>query len=335
MATLGLLNGILNKNKIVAPSVTASPVNEQLVASFGSISLGANISPQNMIEIPNYNNLPISSIKLHLSVTDTTSTTAPSGVFPIECVINELKLQTKSGKNLFDFYGSLLDISTTTRYLNPVGLVNNSPTPADSAVSTSYTSTWDIVIPFAINPAHFPLKLFFTANAIGSRATTLNGMTSTINSLQIYASYHPISVIDQSIVNQTIPVAGTGTINLANQYLQDRTYYMQGYQYGAVESSSATDSPIGAGGSGITFTPNGQLYIQSAPLETFITTENTKYPNTISTGVGHETGLINLFTNTFKATPSTQFNVGFTSLPSTGGSAGQSGQIRSIWVMDL
>ena len=77
------------------------------------------------------------------------------------------------------------------------------------------------------------------------------------------------------------------------------------------------------------------MYLQNAPLEAFITTENTKYPNTVSTGVGHETGLINLFTNTFKATAATQFNVDFTSAPSTGGYAGQSNQIRSIWVMNL
>lgn len=338
MASLGLLGGFFNKgvSGVITPPVNTPPVNEQLVASFGSIALGASPAPQNMVQIQNYNGLPISSLKLHLSVTDTTgATTAPSGVFSIENVIQELKLQTNAGQNLFDFNGTLLDISTTSRYLNPVGLVNNSPTPADSATSTGYTSTWDIVIPIAVAAKYFPLKLFFTASALASRATTLNSMTSTINTLSIYASYHPISVLDQAIVNQTIPVAGTGQINLAPQYLLNRTYYMQGYQYGGVEGSSASDSPIGATGSGITFTPNGQLYLQNAPLQAFITTENTKYPNTVSTGVGHETGLINLFTNTFVATPATQFNVDFTSAPSTGGYSGASNQIRSIWVMNL
>ena len=334
MASLGLLNGLLSGSGL-SKTVVAPPVNEQLVASYGSIALNSNTQPQNMVLIQNYNNLPMSSMKLHLSVTDTTSTTVPSGVFSIENVINELKLQTNSGINLFDFSGTLLDISTTSRYLNPAGLVNNSPTPADSAASTQYTETWDIVLPFAVAAKYFPLKLFFTASPLASRATTLNSMTSTINTLSLYASYHPISVIDQSIVNQTIPVSGTGQINLAPQYLQNRTYYMQAYQYGAVQGSGATDSPIGAAGNGITFTPNGQLYLQNAPLQSFITTENTKYPNTVSTGVGHETGMVNLFTNTFTATASTQFNIDFTSAPSTGGYAGQSNQIRSIWVMNL
>lgn len=335
MASLGLLSGLLNKTA-ASSAVSAPPVNEQLVASFGSIALGAGPAPQNMVQIQNYNGLPMSSMKLHLSVTDTTgATTTPSEVFSIENVIQELKLQTNSGINLFDFQGTLLDISTTSRYLNPVGLVNNSPTPADSATSTQYTQTWDIVLPFAVAAKYFPLKLFFTASPLASRATTLNAMTSTINTLSVYASYHPISVFDQAIINQTIPVSGTGQINLAPQMLQDRTYYMQAYQYGAVEGSGASDSPIGSTGNGITFTPSGQLYIQNAPLQSFITTENTKYPNTVSTGVGHETGMVNLFTNTFKASAATQFNVDFTSAPSTGGYAGQSGQIRSIWVMNL
>ena len=338
MASLGILSGIQNAiNKTPASAaVNAPPVNEQLVASYGSIALGSGPAPQNMVLIQNYNGLPMSSMKLHLSVTDTTGgTTAPSGVFSIENTMQELKLQTNSGINLFDFNGTLLDISTTSRYLNPVGLVNNAPTPADSAVSTAYKADWDIVLPFAVAAKYFPLKLFFTASPLASRATTLNAMTSTINTLSVYASYHPISVFDQTIVNQTIPVSGTGQINLAPQLLQDRTYYMQAYQYGDVENSSASDSSIGSTGNGITFTPNGQLYLQNAPLQSFITTENTKYPNTISTGVGHETGMINLFTNTFKATSATQFNIDFTSAPSTGGYAGQSNQIRSIWVMNL
>ncbi len=339
MATFGLLNKLTkvlgNTGVKTSKTVNAPPVNEQLVASYGSIALGNGPAPQNMVLIQNYNGLPMSSLKLHLSVTDTTGTTVPSGVFSIENVIQELKLQTNSGINLFDFEGGLLDISTTSRYLNPAGLVNNAPVPADSAASTAYTSVWDIVLPFAVAAKYFPLKLFFKAAPVASRATTLNSMTSTINSLELYASYHPIDVFDQAIINQTIPVSGTGQINLAPQYLQDRTYYMQAYQYGGVESSSASDSPIASTGNGITFTPDGQLYLQNAPLGGFITTENTKYPNTISTGVGHETGLINLFTNTFKATAATQFNIDFTSTPSTGGYSGTTGQIRSIWVMNL
>lgn len=334
MANIGILKGlnsVLNK-----PNVgNVPPVNDQLVASYGSIALNAGTQAQNMIQIQNYNNLPISSIKMTLSVTDTTGSTVPTGVNSIENVIQSLKLQTKSGTNIFDFNGTLLDISNVSRYLNPAGLVNNSPTPADSAASTEYPETWNIVIPVSVNAKHFPLKLFFTAAPLASRATTLNGMTSTITSLSLYASYHNISVIDQQIVTQTLPVASTGTINLAPNYLQSRVYYMQSYIYGAVQSSSASDSSIGTTGNGITFTPNGQLYLQNAPLQSFITTENTKYPNTVSTGVGHETGMINLFTEPFTSTAATQFEIDFTSAPSTSGYSGQSNQIRALWVMNL
>lgn len=321
---------------VASTSLSTPPVNEQLVASYGSIDLDSNLQPQNMVLIQNYNGLPMSSMKIHLEVEDTTGTTVPSGVYSIENTIQSLKLQTNSGLNLFDFNGQLLDISNTARYLNPAGLVNNSPTPADSAASTAYTEDWDIIIPFAVAAKWFPLKLFFTASPLASRASTLNSMTSTINNLSVYASFHPISVSDQSIVNQTISVPGTGSTNLSSQLIQNRTYYMQAYQYGDVQGgSSATDSPIGTSGNGITFTPNGQLYLQNAPLSGFISTENTKYPNTVSTGVGHETGMVNLFTNTFQATAATNFTIDFTSAPSTGGYGGASKQIRSIWVMNL
>ncbi|MEM3265762.1 MAG: hypothetical protein QXH07_07395 [Thermoplasmata archaeon] len=326
MALFGKSSGIVS---------TGQPVNNQLVASFGSIALNSNLQPQNMVQIPNYNGLPMSSFKISLNVTDTTGSTAPSGVFPIETVIKELKIQTNNGINIVDFDGALFDISNTARYLNPVGLINNSPTPADSAASTSYTADWELIVPFGIDAKYFPLKLFFTAAPLSYRATTLNGMTSTINSLKIYASYHPISIVDQAIVNQTIPVPGTGTINLQPQYPLNRTMYMQAYVYGAVQSSSATDSPIGVNGSGITFSPNGALNIQNAPLQTFIDEENTKYANTVSAGVGHEVGMVNLFTPPFVTNAATQFSIDFTSAPSTSGAEGQTNQIRSIWLMNL
>ena len=331
----GLLSGVFKLAGTGSPSNSKTPVSNQLVASYGNIALTGSTNPQTMVIIPNYKGMPMSSFKISLSVTDTTGATVPSGVFSIENVIQSIKLQTKDGKNIFDFNGSLLDISTTARYLNPAGLVNNSPTPADSTASTAYTETWDIIIPFGVAAKFFNCKLFVTFNTLASRATTGNSMTSTINYLRIYANYHDVAVVDQQIINQTIPISGTGSINLQPNLIDTRTYYMQAYQYGGVESSSATDSVIGSTGNGITFTPDGNLYYQNSPLQTFIDKENTQYPNTISIGVGHETGLINLFTDPFVAGASTEFTIDFTGTPSTGGSSGQSGQIRSIWVVNL
>ena len=87
-------------------SLSTPPVNEQLVASYGSIDLNSNLQPQNMVLIQNYNGLPMSSMKIHLEVEDTTGTTVPSGVYSIENTIQSLKLQTNSGLNLFDFKSS-------------------------------------------------------------------------------------------------------------------------------------------------------------------------------------------------------------------------------------
>lgn len=330
-----MLSGSAVPKSASSGSAVSPAVNSQLIASFGSVDLNDNLQAQNLVQVPNYNNMAMSSMKLHISVTDTTSTSVPTGVNSIENVIKTLKLQTANGVNIFDFDGSLLDISCTARYLNPNGVVNNSPTPADSAASTGYTETWDIIIPFSVAAKYFPAKLFVVVNTLSSRATTLNGMTSTVNAIDVYANYHNVSVIDQAIVNQTLPVASTGNINLSTNYLQNRTYYMQAYQYGDVQSSSATDSPIGATGNGITFTPNGALYNQNTPLQAFIDKENTQYPNTVSTGVGHEIGMINLFSDVFEATAATQLSIDFTSAPSTGGASGQSNQIRAIWVTNL
>ena len=63
MASLGILKGIFGG----APAAPAAPVDNQLVASFGTTSLGGNTLPQNMVEIPAYRGLAASSFRPHLS----------------------------------------------------------------------------------------------------------------------------------------------------------------------------------------------------------------------------------------------------------------------------
>ena len=340
MDILGALSNVLggsgSGNSGSANGSISPTVGKQLVASFGNISLGANLNPQNMVEIPNYNGYDISSITISLSFNQTNTATAPTGPQAIENAISFFKVQTKGGKDILPFYGGYLDISNTCRNLNPAGLVNNSPLINTTASFSGAVGPWEITIPLAIAKKWQPLKLFVTFNTLSALATTLNGMTATV-SLNVYATYHPLkNVTDMCIVTQTIPVASTGdSIALQSNFPQDRICYMQAYVYGDVQASSATDSPIGSTGSGITFTPTGAPYYQSAPLSNFITEENTRFPNTTGNSTGHETGMINLFTDPFTITAATQFNVGFTSLPSSSGSSGQSGQMRAIWLMDL
>lgn len=335
----GLIGQIVNAigGSGTTGSGSVAPVNDQLVASFGSITLNAGLQPQNMVQIPNYNGLPYSSFRIHLSVTDTTgNTTAVVTPYSIENVIHGFNLQTKDGKNIFNFAGDQLDISNSARYLDPNGLINNAPNPANSVTATTTTSTWDIIIPFAVSQKYAPLKLFVVFNPVASRAATINLLGSVVNSMQVFASYHQVNVIDQAVINQTIPNSSTGNIALQSNYLLNRTYYLQAYNYGQVQGASAADTYIGTSGNGITFTPNGSLYLQNVPLATFIAKENAKYPNTVSAGVGHEVGMVNLFSDPFVATASTQLTIGFTTAPSTQGCyGGAANQMRSIWVVNL
>jgi hypothetical protein len=290
-------------------------VNDQLIASYGSVALNNNLQSQNVIQVPNYKNLDISSLTLQLSVSSTTTATAPSGVVPIESVIKGLEIQSMSGKDIWrPLDGSLFDISNYARYLNPSGVVNNSPF-FPTAVSTTATTTWNINIPFGINNKHFPLKLFVTFNTLGSTASTLNGMTVTVNSFSILASYHKINPADIMLKPLSVPITAAGNISLQQYYDIGHTYYSQILNYGNVQESTASDSPIGSTGTGIVFTPDGSLYMSNVPLQAFIQKENNTFPNTVSAGVGHEVGMVNMFTNPFVASAASQLSIDFTSVP--------------------
>jgi hypothetical protein len=198
--------------------------------------------------------------------------------------------------------------------------VVNSPFLSTTA-STTVSSTFNVNIPFGIPANAFPLKLFTTFNTIGSMASTANGMTVTVSSLNISASYHKINPTPVQLKAISIPVSAAGTIQV-NQYLDvGKTYYSQFMSYGDVQKSDATDSVIGSTGTGITFSPDGSLYQSNVPLQSFISKENNTYPNAVSAGVGHETGLINMFVNPYVASAATQFSVDFTSTPSVAGTS--------------
>ena len=308
--------GMSNAAKSPQQQNTNVPVvNDQQIVSYGSVDLTNNLLSQNVVQVPNYKNLDISSLTLQLSVSSTTSTSAPTGVVPIESVIKSLEIQSINGKDIWrPLDGSLFDISNFARYLNPAGVVNNSPF-FPTAVSTTATTSWNVNIPFAINRKHFPLKVFVTFNTLASCATTLNSMTVTVSSFTMLASYHDIKPADVMLKPISVPVTAAGNATLQQYYDIGHTYYSQILSYGNVQESTASDSVIGSTGTGITFTPDGSLYLSNVPLQAFIQKENNTYPNTVSAGVGHETGMVNLFTNPFVATAASQLSVDFTSTP--------------------
>lgn len=328
----GIVAGITGKGSGVPAAPTE--VDNQLVAAFGTDALTASTQPQNMVLIANYYGLPLTSLKFSLEVTDTTGgTTAPSGVTAIETVLKTIQLQTKSGVNLLMMDGTQFDLSLAARYLTQGGIYNPSPIPADSAVSTAYPKTWNIILPLSVRASDFPLKLFVTYNTLGSRATTLNSMTSSVNYLNVYGNFSQHAFVPAMIKTITIPEAATGNINLQQYLDQGKTYLFQAYEYGTPSTTDATqDNPIGEAGTGITFSRNGSLEVSNAPLQTFIDKENIAFPNTISAGVGHVYGVIDLFTTPFTASAATQLSINFTSAPS---GAGTASSMRAIWVEAL
>lgn len=186
---------------------------------------------------------------------------------------------------------------------------------------------------FRCVPRTFPLKLFTTYNTLASRATTGYNMTSTINYFQVYGNFANHSFTPAQIRNISIPVSGTGQITLQQYYDQGKNYLFQAYEYGAPSTtSSGNDTYIGTAGTGITFTRNGSLEISNAPLQTFIDKENIAFPNTVSAGVGHIYGVIDLFTDPFIANPATNLAIYFTTAPN---GAGVANNLRTIWVEQI
>lgn len=314
------LTGNRSSGSLAAQNTGVPVVNDIQIASYGSIALGGNLATQNVVQVPNYKGLDISSLTLSISVSQTNGTTAPTGVSNVETAIKNLEIQAANGRDIWRLDGSLYDISNFARYLNPAGVVDNSPFLSTTA-STTVTSTFNVNVPFGIPASAFPLKLFTTFNTLDSMATTLNGTTVTVSSMSIVASYHKINPNPVQLKAISVPVSATGTVQL-NQYLdQGKTYYSQFISYGNAQQSGATDSPIGSTGTGITLTPDGSLYLQNAALQSFISKENNAYPNTVAVGTGHETGLVNLFVNPYVASAATQFSIDFTSTPSVAGNS--------------
>lgn len=294
-------------------------VGSQLVASYGSITLSAGLQTQNVVLIPNYKNLDISSLTLQLNTSITNTATAPTNVNGIESVIKQFTIQANNGKNIWQpLDGSLYDISNYGRYLNTAGVVDNSPA-FSATVSATVPQTWNINIPFAISRTLFPLKLFTTFNVNAAIAGTTNGSTAVVNSMSVLASYHDLGLKDAKSQVQlkpiSVPVVAAGTASLQQYYDYGRVYYSQILSYGDVQNSDASDSPIGSTGTGITFTPNGELYNSNVPLEAYIAQENNRFPNTVAAGIGHETGLVNLFTDPFVAGAASELSIDFTSTP--------------------
>ncbi len=310
-------NKILGKfNGSVKAAVEPNPVSQFLVQL--TSPLGSNLSPQTTQQIPNYKGLPLTTLRLVLSVSETAGSTAPSGFLPIENAIQKLQIISNDGTILMDLDGSYSDISYWARLLTKGGIYTPSPTPNVAASSTE-SYTWEIAFPFGVRASDFPLKLNVVFNTLSSLTTGSTPLSSANATLTLYGTYSYANVSRTILRNSYIPVSAIGNIVLNTQYDAGRTYLLQAYSYGA-------DSNINS----ITFSTDGSLQYQNVPLSEFINKENILYANSVSQGVGHINGFINLFTPKFTETPATQFSINFAAAPYVVYTS-NSNAIRSYW----
>jgi hypothetical protein len=220
------------------------------------------------------------------------------------------------------------DISLSARLFSNNGQYNPSlyltgTSSNATAASTTYTSTWNIEYPYSIPASAFPLNLNVVFSGFGDLATAnASSIASGTASLSLYGSYIPHSFTYAKLRSIDIPVSGAGEITLNTFYDQQQNYLLQAYQYGS-------DSNIGA--NGITFSTNGSLQELNVPLQSFIDEENLAYPNSVSSGVGHINGFINLFSPAFTATAATQLQVAFANAP-TLLNPNYTDRVRTYWV---
>ncbi|MEM3264669.1 MAG: hypothetical protein QXH07_01815 [Thermoplasmata archaeon] len=332
----GLLSGLLTSKQVgsttasaVKPVVNAQPVKGRFLTT-QSATLGTAQVAAPTFQIPNFNGLPLSSLKFAIttSITDTTTTAT---VLPVESVIAQLQLTDNVGNIIMQLDGRKNDISLSARLFSNNGQYSPSPyltgsTTSNTAAPGTYTASWNIEYPYSIPASAFPLNLNVIFSGFGDLATAnASGLTAGSASISIYGDYVAHSFTYAKLRSIDIPVAGTGTITLNTFYDQQQVYLLQAYQYGS-------DSVIGP--NGITFSTDGSLQQLNVPLESYINEENLNYPNSVSPGVGHINGFVNLFSPAFKETAATQLQINFASVPSLLNPNYQ-GKIRSYWVEAL
>ena len=256
---------------------TGNDVIGQQIISTGTITLGAATStPTIPNEIPSYNGLGISALHGTLTVVDTPGGTAPTSPTSIQSVIKQFSFQSVNGavgEPIFNFDGSLNEITNWQRIVNPNG---NYQTSAAPTISTSpVTTTWNFDIYYSIPKRLLPVRPTLVLNTEGSRASTLNGMSSTAN-LTITADYtssdaygNPLT-FGSRLKNIPINISATGVQQFSTSLDTNVSVYQQAYDVGADSNLSSTQT--------INFSLGGQQILQNTPYQNIIGGEANLYP---------------------------------------------------------
>jgi hypothetical protein len=282
----------------VAP---ATPVKGVPLYLGTSTSLATTTTPLNVQPISNFNGLPLTALYIQLAVTDTTSTTVPSGVNSVESTIYEFKLIGQSGAIIMDMYGDRQHFENWQHLINPHGYYTTAPTPADSSASTAYTVNYNFVLAKPIPASEFPLMPTVTLNTLSSRATTLNSMTATAT-LNVYGDFTPAQFTRTKLKYVPIANSTTGVFNVS-PYMDKGVVIKQQAYFINADANFGTNT--------INFATNGQQIRNNTPYQSIISQEDAVFPITTP----HIAGLFPLFTEPFASNFSTNLTLNFASAP--------------------
>ncbi len=278
----GILSGITSAGNALTNSVNSAignpiktPANAGIAqagyefASFSSIALGSNPVTSSLTNIKPPNNYPLSNLQIIVSLTDTTSTTVPSGVNSIDTAIQQLSIIGASGTPIISMSGNKGEMKRWQKILNNNGSYTSSPTPADSAVSTAYTSQVEMNFThLVIDPSEYPLRVSILPNTLSSRATTLNSMTSTINSVSLSGDFVPVSGYVKTLYSTTqVSDASTGYFNLGKE-LDNGILSAVGADFGADSKLDSTST--------FYLASNNNTLLPYTSYNAFVTAENSQ-----------------------------------------------------------
>lgn len=271
----GLINNLFGKGTSTGSSSISGGILKtgQLLYSDSSITLGTSSTTKITTNIQAPNGYNCHNLAFSLNVTDTTNTTAPSGVNSIESVIERLTITGASGRVLASISGKNGEFERWQHRLNSANQYYvTAPTPADSSASTDYAVSYRFNLKDWIIPnSEFPITISPTYNTLSSRASTLNSMTSKVTSFSIYGDFVPLSSGSPSILRTKLISTATGIIDYGNNI--DRALIYDISLDVAADSNLSTSNTFN-------LAVNNNSLLNNTDYNTLITREDTIYPIT-------------------------------------------------------
>ena len=250
--------------------------NGATIVSTGTVSLGSNTQQIALTQIPNFYGLPMTRFNIQINITDTTGTSLPitngtSGlVNGASTSVYELVFYGQSGQPIIDMKGGDNDFINVAKLLNAYGSNQSDVSATYTTTSTAQsTLSFEQLISKEIPASEFPLNPVLIINTLQSRATTLNGLTSTAN-VVIQADYENVSVVRTKLRSYYLTGITTGTLPVQAQLDKSVQVLAQGYYF-------ATDSNLNTTNT-FNFSNNGYPLINQYGRSQFISKENVLNP---------------------------------------------------------